>query len=473
MNHCIPAWNMEDDSGPFIDLLPFSNQRKSMGPDQDLVELLWKNGQVVLNSQTHRKPILTSNESKQLNKPEQPSKGGGCFGNSNNLIQEDEIVSWLQYPLDDSLEKEFCSDFFYDVSTVNSIGADKLSQEATGEDSVPQAPSFGRIRNFSNFPRPIEASSGSSNVTVEEKGSGNVIRGEAEDSSMMTIGLSHCSSNKVQYEADLSHASSNGVGETVKKDVQKMFFQSERSHTDSLEPAVTSSSGGSGVSIGRTSKQTASNQSHKRKGRDADESDFQSKEVEYESVDTDKPTQRTKSARQSRAVEVHNLSERRRRDRINEKMKALQQLIPHCNKIMWMRSGMAPMMFPGVQHYISCMGMGMGQAPLPSIHGPVQLPRVPLADQSVASAPVPNQPPLCPSPVLSPINFQNRMQNANFPDPYAHYVGFHPMHMAPQAMNLFNYGSQITQHSQRMAPPSSSGGPSDGGVSLDNSQNGN
>nr|GEY31852.1 phytochrome interacting factor 3 [Tanacetum cinerariifolium] len=35
---------------------------------------------------------------------------------------------------------------------------------------------------------------------------------------------------------------------------------------------------------------------------------------------------------ESRAAEVHNLSERRRRDRINEKMKALQELIPRCNK---------------------------------------------------------------------------------------------------------------------------------------------
>ncbi|XP_066367413.1 LOW QUALITY PROTEIN: transcription factor APG-like [Miscanthus floridulus] len=39
------------------------------------------------------------------------------------------------------------------------------------------------------------------------------------------------------------------------------------------------------------------------------------------------------SAKRSRTAEVHNLSERRRRDRINEKMRALQELIPNCNKI--------------------------------------------------------------------------------------------------------------------------------------------
>ncbi|XP_062230704.1 transcription factor APG-like isoform X2 [Phragmites australis] len=41
----------------------------------------------------------------------------------------------------------------------------------------------------------------------------------------------------------------------------------------------------------------------------------------------------TRSTKRGRTAEVHNLSERRRRDRINEKMRALQELIPNCNKI--------------------------------------------------------------------------------------------------------------------------------------------
>lgn len=44
-------------------------------------------------------------------------------------------------------------------------------------------------------------------------------------------------------------------------------------------------------------------------------------------------TVRTKtSSKRSRAAEVHNLSEKRRRSRINEKLKALQNLIPNSNK---------------------------------------------------------------------------------------------------------------------------------------------
>ncbi|GMH13821.1 hypothetical protein Nepgr_015662 [Nepenthes gracilis] len=44
------------------------------------------------------------------------------------------------------------------------------------------------------------------------------------------------------------------------------------------------------------------------------------------------PAPVSNSSKRSRAAEVHNLSEKRRRQRINEKMKALQKLIPNSNK---------------------------------------------------------------------------------------------------------------------------------------------
>ncbi|KAG4379406.1 hypothetical protein GLYMA_17G241000v4 [Glycine max] len=52
------------------------------------------------------------------------------------------------------------------------------------------------------------------------------------------------------------------------------------------------------------------------------------------SVEASKPVPppRSSSSKRSRAAEFHNLSEKRRRSRINEKMKALQNLIPNSNK---------------------------------------------------------------------------------------------------------------------------------------------
>lgn len=44
------------------------------------------------------------------------------------------------------------------------------------------------------------------------------------------------------------------------------------------------------------------------------------------------PRRSTPPARRSRSAEFHNFSERRRRDKINEKLKALQELLPNCNK---------------------------------------------------------------------------------------------------------------------------------------------
>ncbi|CAL5097058.1 unnamed protein product [Urochloa decumbens] len=95
----------------------------------------------------------------------------------------------------------------------------------------------------------------------------------------------------------------------------------------------------------------------------------------------------SRSNKRSRTAEVHNLSERRRRDRINEKMRALQDLIPNCNKVdkasmleeaieylktlqlqvqmMSMGTGLCvpPMLLPAMQMPVPHpMGMGMGMA---------------------------------------------------------------------------------------------------------------
>ncbi|XP_073220182.1 transcription factor SPATULA isoform X1 [Cicer arietinum] len=69
-------------------------------------------------------------------------------------------------------------------------------------------------------------------------------------------------------------------------------------------------------------------------GNDTDDYDCESEEG-VEALTEELPTKHVasrSSSKRSRAAEVHNLSEKRRRSRINEKMKALQNLIPNSNK---------------------------------------------------------------------------------------------------------------------------------------------
>lgn len=107
-----------------------------------------------------------------------------------------------------------------------------------------------------------------------------------------------------------------------------------------------------------------------------DEAGYLSENEKEEGEDTMKPVlaRRPKPApKKSGTAQVHNLSERKRRDKFNKKMRALQELIPNCNKVdkaamldeaieymktlqlqlqmMWMGSGynyMSPMMLPAV-----------------------------------------------------------------------------------------------------------------------------
>ncbi|KAH7666519.1 Myc-type basic helix-loop-helix (bHLH) domain-containing protein [Dioscorea alata] len=171
---------------------------------------------------------------------------------------------------------------------------------------------------------------------------------------------------------------------------------SERREKEKATEAPVASSVCSGNSVGAASNDLIYGAA-KRKCREGEESEYQSDDVEDDSVGLKiSDSAHCKSAKRSRAAEVHNLSERRRRDRINERMRALQELIPNCNKvdkasmldeaieylktlqlqvqIMSMGAGlcMPPMMMPpGMQHLRAApmyspmglgmsMGMGMG-----------------------------------------------------------------------------------------------------------------
>ncbi|XP_044966020.1 transcription factor PHYTOCHROME INTERACTING FACTOR-LIKE 13-like [Hordeum vulgare subsp. vulgare] len=187
-----------------------------------------------------------------------------------------------------------------------------------------------------------------------------------------------------------------------------------------------------------------------------------------EAVNETRP-QRPAAKRRTRAAEVHNQSERRRRDRINEKMKALQELVPHCNKsdkasildeaieylkslqlqvqIMWMTTGMTPMMYPGAHQLMSPMAVGLNSACIPTAQSLSQLQKrvAPFMNNHL-----PDQMPQVQSPAIDSLDVANQMQNNGVcGEPRNPFL--HPddtLTAASQLPGMLPYASQKAQQNQ-------------------------
>uniref|UniRef100_A0A0D9VZS4 BHLH domain-containing protein n=1 Tax=Leersia perrieri TaxID=77586 RepID=A0A0D9VZS4_9ORYZ len=250
--------------------------------------------------------------------------------------------------------------------------------------------------------------------------------------------------------------------------------------------AATSSSAGSGLP-------SESASAHKRKGRGIEDSDSRSEDAQCEATEeTKSSSRRYGSKRRTRAAEVHNLSERRRRDRINEKMRALQDLIPHCNKvraspwtdtvmltdkasildeaieylkslqmqvqIMWMTTGMAPMMFPGAHQFMPTMAVGMNSACMPTAQGLSQMPRLPYMNH-----PLPNHIPINSPPAMNPMSVANQMQSIQLRE--ASNAFLHPdgwQTVPPQVSGPYSSGPQVAQQDQILEVPANTVLPNSG-----------
>ncbi|KAL6324134.1 hypothetical protein AAG906_006405 [Vitis piasezkii] len=526
---------------------PESVQQKtndlSFGPENDFVELVWEGGQIMMQGQSSRarKSPLSNSFPSHTPKPRDKDTGHGTNSKMGKigsmdfilndfplsvpsaemgLSQDDDMVPWLNYPIDESLQHDYCSDFLQELSgvTVNELsthcnfasGEKRNSNNQTIKDSntisahngvsleqgnaskasaagvEPSRPRSSQLYPPSSqqcqtlFPsmrsKVSDPISNNTSNAMHHTVSGNSIRFPASTSGFSStktqkqdpgqtrnnsglMNFSHFSRPAALVKANLQNigaiagpsssskdrigskdkqpaASSRNPAESrhvdsscgLQKDVdshsepvmmpasvdlkpvvaktmeeplpaeqspvicQEGACKNEKSSNQTIEPAVACSSVCSGNSVERASNDPKHNL--KRKCRDTEESECPSEDVEEESVGVRKsaPAKGGTGSKRSRAAEVHNLSERRRRDRINEKMRALQELIPNCNKvdkasmldeaieylktlqlqvqIMSMGTGlcMPPMMLPtGMQHihaahmgHFPPMGVGMG-----------------------------------------------------------------------------------------------------------------
>lgn len=307
------------------------------GPDADFSELVWQNGQVSMQTNKTRRSLSIQ------------EKVEGRLPNDD----------WVDYPLED-----YSSHFFSEFNQNFAVPVLKDAQPGSSHsipsyrskviDSTDCNTNFDREKekcshnnyrplghpnknasatNFSHFLR-------SNRPNVDGSSSLGVDKGRVNEKGSVVSG-----SNQVQSTTIVSTIESRGVGRKpnasldVKRSVAMPPIKKADRQGDTpvkgkcVDPVVASSSVCSAnVASGASSDL---NNRFKRKYSETEESDYPSEDVEEESVGVRKPvTARPgSSAKRTRAAEVHNLSERRRRDRINEKMRALQELIPNCNKV--------------------------------------------------------------------------------------------------------------------------------------------
>nr|UFA45751.1 bHLH58 [Pinus massoniana] len=273
---------------------------------------------------------------------------------------------------------------------------------------------------------------------------------------------------------------------------------------EGVEVTLTSTSAGSpNNSMTQKSGKEPSGTRWKRKFSGEEDSGCQSEDPDdNESAQAKKPQtgRRSGSSNRSRAAAVHNLSERRRRDRINERMRALQKLIPNSSKtdkasmldeaieylkhlqaqlqMMILRNGMniPPMMMPlGMQQLQMSLlaslgptglgmgmtgvglGMGMGMMDMNSV-ATGHVPMAPMAQPlpTIGSHAIPGsvhpatfiQPNMATTGFSTTPDANDRMGNTSFLDLYRAYIACQRQSMNMN-MNMDFYNSMALQHQQQ------------------------
>ncbi|XP_006412909.2 transcription factor bHLH119 [Eutrema salsugineum] len=429
-----------------------------MGED-DIVELLWKSGQVVQSSQSQRPisvppPILRGSGS---------GGGGGVEGNAplplpppphtplldqpepshhqSLLIQEDEMVSWLYHT---HREDGFYSDLIY--PGVASIPATQPLSSASFAPPPPvdlpssQILDTRRVANFTNLSR--FRGNIFSGGRVEAAGPLvplPVVSLSTQVGSSLTPSSSateSCLTPATQGSENRSTAIIGGVSRTfVVPGLEKVV---------ATEIAGTSSSGVSKVEAEPIQVQPAT------ETRTADDRKGKERQETADDIEDTKEAPGSTSRKRSRAAEMHNLSERKRRGRINERMKALQELVPRSNKsdkasmledaIEYVKSLQMQlhMMSQNMQQFMPHMAMGMmGMNRPPFIHFPGIASHMagPGPSYPAPPYPFPNNPAFDPSrlhlPSQQPDPAPNQPRLPGYLNPYSQFVGLPQMQQPP------------------------------------------
>ncbi|KAI5395330.1 hypothetical protein KIW84_061792 [Lathyrus oleraceus] len=525
MNHCVPDFDIQIDEYEENPVL--LSKKPSTARNNEIMELLWQNGSVVMHNQSHRQskkpPSPVTNTGNQVMPDHREIRSSDVENfniNQHLFMQEDEMASWLF----DSINEDplINTETLFHPSTgvipdyvvppeellpqprptasrppIHPAATEKEDQVLNGKHN-----NFAYFANHSNAS--MEPSMSSSSVIPARPEMTMVDSCDTPIMTEMTYKASKLSETirSTAYTECVSVSTAGkataytGCGTVSKagKDAAATATINGVRETPMLNITMTSSHNCSSGSVDPIQRKLEL----ERKGKDrvSDKSKFQSQSQSEEGKKEGKKQVRgSTSTKRSRAAEVHNLSERKRRDRINEKMKALQELIPRCNKsdkasmldeaieylkslqlqvqMMSMGCGMGPMMYPGIQQYMPSMGMrmgmgmGMGMGMSLGMEMGMNRPLMPFSNILPPSSPLPTttteatpygprfpmppfhmpQPhvPAVPESSDNPLNSlgtllpdQSRIPNTNFTDPYQQILTPHQVQQFMQGTNQQN-----------------------------------
>ncbi|KAI4374047.1 hypothetical protein MLD38_012091 [Melastoma candidum] len=311
-------------------------------PGRDFVELVWEDGQILAQGQSQlNRPWMTSSNTglvqpRNCSEAESGQKAGNIrgleFGQGEiGLGKEGNAVPWLSYPFNGSLHcDDFCNDLLPELPGIAGVTDCRQHLGCNTSDS---------IRLFEN--------SVGGEVAVAEAGPvqpGNLSPDSSalqQQQQQQQLWLPFLS-----YRSSILEDAGNVKAMAAEDQGRVCWNEAENGQTGCVatedggimaEEEKIVDNGTSSVCSANTVERGTCYPKHcsKRKSRDDNESDGPSEDLDGEpAIEKTRVSShpRGTALKRSRAAEVHNLSERRRRDRINEKMRTLQDLIPNCSK---------------------------------------------------------------------------------------------------------------------------------------------
>ncbi|KDP28805.1 hypothetical protein JCGZ_14576 [Jatropha curcas] len=393
MSQCVPSWNL-DDSNPAPAKLSLRSHSNSTAPDvpmldYEVAELTWENGQLAMHGlgppRAPAKPLASASPSKYAwDKPRASGTLESIVNQATRLPQRklgldacgsDELVPWFEN---------------------NRAAAVAASSATTTMDAL--VPCSNRTTD-DRKKRAMESVPALGNCVVGSStrvGSCSGPTATQDEDALLTAKRARVARVPVAPEWS-SRDQSVSCSATFGRDSQHVTLET-------CEPDLgmdfTSTSFGSqeNTSCGKPGTKTATV--------DENDSVCHSRPQREEADEEDKKKGNVKSSastKRSRAAAIHNQSERKRRDKINQRMKTLQKLVPNSSKTdkasmldevieylkqlqaqvqMMSRMNMQPMMLPmAMQQQLQMsmlapmnmgigIGMGMGVVDMNSISRP-------------------------------------------------------------------------------------------------------